>query len=167
MVDDKSNIILIGMPGVGKSTVGVLLAKATHRQFLDTDVMIQVAHGRSLQEIIDTAGTAAFLKIEEDYLCCLDNQSTVIATGGSAVYSARAMAHLRSMAKIVYLRLDIADLVRRLDNLKVRGVVMTPGQSVQDLFAKRRTLYERYADITVDCDGLTQDQVVAEIMKRV
>lgn len=160
------NIILIGMPGVGKSTVGVLLAKATGRHFLDTDVYIQVHRGRRLQDILDAEGTAAFCKIEQGHILELDCRSTVIATGGSVVYSPSAMAHLAAGGRVVYLELPVEDIIRRVDDLDTRGLVMEPGQTLETLYQNRRGLYERYAQITIECRGLTQDQVVSRILKR-
>jgi shikimate kinase len=154
------------MPGVGKSTVGVLLAKATGRGFVDTDVLIQVGQGRSLQEILDADGIEAFLRIEEDYLCCLAATGSVVATGGSAVYSAKAMANLQALGVIVHLHLPLDVLARRIENLYVRGVVIARGQTLVSLYDHRRQLYEKYANLTIQCTGLTQDQVVGEILKR-
>ena len=166
MGENQSNIVLIGMPGVGKSTVGVLLAKATGRGFVDTDVLIQVGQGRSLQEILDADGSEPFLRIEEDYLCCLGAIGSVIAKGGSAVYSAKAMANLQAGGVIVYLHLPLDVLARRIEDLYVRGVVMARGQTLASLYGQRRQLYEKYANMTIECEGLTQDQVVGEILKR-
>ncbi len=161
---DQDNITLIGMPGVGKSTVGVLLAKATARQFLDTDVLLQARQGRRLQEILDRDGAEAFRHLEAQCLLSLHCRRHVIATGGSAVYSEPAMAHLAGAGPIVRLELPIDALVRRIDNLDVRGVVMARGQSLEDLYRLREPLYRRWADLTIDCTGKTQDQVVAAIL---
>ncbi len=166
-MEQQDNIILIGMPGVGKSTVGVLLAKATGRNFIDTDVYIQAGDGRTLQEILDLAGTAEFCRIEEQYLLCLEVRRHVVATGGSAVYSEPAMTSLKRGGVVVHLDLPLAEIERRLANLAVRGVVMAPGQSLAALYQQRQPLYRRWADVTVDCEGKTQDQVVAEILRRV
>ena len=161
---DQRNIVLTGMPGVGKSTVGVLLAKATSRNFIDTDVFIQVGEGFALQDIIDSQGVEAFCGIEEKYILCMDYRRSVIATGGSVVYSPPAMAHLKSSGRIVYLNLPLAQLEKRIVNLEVRGVVMGKGQTLASLYEQRRGLYEKYADVTIDCLGLTQDQVVSAIL---
>lgn len=166
MISPTKNLILIGMPGVGKSTVGVLLAKATNRHFVDTDVYIQVGEGAGLQEIIVARGRAEFCRLEEEYLCCLDSRQSVIATGGSAVYSPKAMGRLRSTGPAIYLHLPPEVLTQRLDNLDVRGVVMDEGQGIGALYQERRGLYEQYADMTIDCLGLTQDQVVARILQQ-
>jgi shikimate kinase len=157
------NIVLIGMPGVGKSTVGVLLAKALGRYFLDTDVFIQAEQGRSLQEIIDADGLAAFCKIEADYTACIDLTNAVIATGGSVVYSERAMRSLAERGVIVHLDLPVERIEQRLANLPTRGVVMEKGQTIRSLYDQREPLYRKYAQITIDCTGKNHEQIVAEI----
>jgi shikimate kinase len=157
------NIVLIGMPGVGKSTVGVLLAKALGRYFLDTDVFIQAIQGRSLQSMIDRHGLAWFLEAEEDYILCLDETNAVIATGGSVVYSEQAMRHLGAHGVIVHLDLPVEKIEQRLENLPTRGVVMEKGQTIRSLYDQRQPLYRRYAQITIDCTGKTHEQIVAEI----
>lgn len=158
------NIVLIGMPGVGKSTVGVLLAKTLGRYFLDTDVFIQAAQGRSLQEIIDAEGLAAFCKIEEDYAACIDLTNAVIATGGSVVYSERAMRALAEHGVIVHLDLPVERIEQRLANLPTRGVVMEKGQTVRSLYAQREPLYRKYAQVTIDCTDKTHEQIVVEMV---
>ena len=158
-----ANIVLIGMPGVGKSTVGVLLAKALSRSFLDTDVYIQAREGRRLQDILDAEGTVAFRAIEEGHMLSLRRRGHVIATGGSVVYSEAAMRHLKASGIAVYLDLPIGLLERRLTNLDSRGVVMERGQSLAALFRERLPLYARHADIVVSCKGLTHEQTVARI----
>ena len=161
-----TNLVLIGMPGVGKSTVGVLLAKATSRDFLDTDVYIQAKEGRSLQEIIDREGTEAFCRLEERHVLSLICRSCVIATGGSVVYHATAMRHLGSSGIIIHLDLDLPALERRLTNLDSRGVVMTPGQTFSYLFAERQALYRKYAQYTIPCGNRTHEEIVGEITRR-
>ncbi|HNS19990.1 MAG TPA: shikimate kinase [Sedimentisphaerales bacterium] len=161
------NIVLIGMPGVGKSTVGVLLAKALGRYFLDTDVFIQAAQGRSLQEIIDTDGLAAFCKIEENYATCIDLTNAVIATGGSVVYSERAMQSLGEHGVIVHLDLPVDRIEQRLANLPTRGVVMEKGQTIRSLYDQREPLYRQYAQVTIDCTDKNHEQIVAEITTNV
>ena len=158
-----SNIVLIGMPGCGKSTVGVLLAKALSLSFLDTDLVIQAKEGRRLQNIIDQIGVDAFLRIEEDALLGISCSSTVIATGGSAVYGERAMEHLRSTGKCVYIRLPYEIIERRLSNLATRGVTLRDGQTLLDLYHERIPLYERYADIIYDAAHADIEKTVAEI----
>jgi len=162
----SDNIALIGMPGVGKSTVGVLLAKATGRGFVDTDVLIQAREGRTLQQIIAAAGMPAFLLLEEGHITSLELTAHVIATGGSAVYSAAAMAHLAAGGVIVYLHLPCELLERRIANLATRGVVIAPGHTFRDLYDQRAGLYRRRADLTVDCQDKNQDEITSEIVRR-
>ena len=165
-IEPDANLILIGMPGVGKSTVGVLLAKAVSRDFLDTDVYVQAKEGRSLQEIIDEEGTDSFCRLEERHILALDCRSSVIATGGSVVYHAAAMEHLASSGVIIHLSLDLPALERRLTNLDSRGVVMAPGQSLTELFAEREPLYQKYAQYTISCAKRTHEGIVREIIRR-
>ena len=162
----KSNIVLVGMPGSGKSTVGVILAKLLSYDFLDTDVLIQSSQRRALQDIVDRDGHLALRTIEEDTLLSLDLQHHVIATGGSAVYSAAAMAHLAAIGTVVFLDVDLATLEGRVDNLATRGLVRRPGQSLADLFAEREALYKQAADITINCTGMTQEAVCSAIIAR-
>ncbi|MCI8284497.1 MAG: shikimate kinase [Firmicutes bacterium] len=149
-----SNLILIGMPASGKSTLGVVLAKTLGMQFLDTDLLIQKETGEKLQDIIDTEGMEGFLKIEEKILSYVSAENSVISTGGSAVYSDKAMKHLKSMGRVVYIELSLEEISRRLDNIKTRGIAMNPGESLKDLYNARIPLYEKYADITLNCEGL-------------
>ncbi len=160
------NIILIGMPSAGKSTVGVILAKHRGMSFVDTDVLIQSRQGRLLQEIINSDGTEAFLKIEESEIKALDYSDTVIATGGSVVYSDRAMGHLKKTGIVIYLYVDMDTVNKRLKNLKTRGVVLGPGQSLEDIYRKRQPLYEKYADIIIDCSEGTIDSTVEMIHEK-
>ncbi len=160
------NVTLIGMPGVGKSTVGVLLAKAAQLGFVDTDLELQARSGRSLQRMIDEDGLDAFLRQEEACLLELAARDTVIATGGSAVYSTPAMRRLKAGGPVVWLDLPIEDIERRLSNLAVRGVVMPPGWTLRRLHAQREPLYRGWADLVVACGGRTQDQIVADILAR-
>ena len=163
-MSDK-NIVLTGMPGVGKSTVGVLLAKALGRYFVDTDVYMQAIQGRSLQEMIDRNGLTWFLEAEEDYVLCLDETNAVIATGGSVVYRETAMHYLASRGIVIHLDLPVAQIEERLRNLRTRGVVMEQGQTIRSLYAQRQPLYERYAQVTIDCIGKGHDQIVAEVVE--
>ena len=149
------NIILIGMPGSGKSTVGVVLAKLLGMHFCDTDLVLQQHCGKKLQEIIRTEGDAAFFRHEAEVLATLEVRDTVIATGGSAVYADRAMQHLKADGKCVYLRVSEAEIERRLANFSDRGVVIADGMTLADLYAERIPLYEKYADITVSAEGGT------------
>lgn len=145
------NVTLIGMPGSGKSTVGVLLAKLLGYQFLDVDLLIQEREGALLQEILDSRGTAAFLDAEEAAVQTLDCRHTVIAPGGSAVCREGAALHLKGLGPMVYLRVPLEELTRRIQNLSTRGIAMEPGQTLADVLAFREPLYCKYADLVVDC----------------
>ena len=161
------NVVLIGMPGVGKSTVGVLLAKQLGLSFLDTDLIIQAQEGKHLKDIIKEGGMNYFCEIEERYILSVNCQTAhVIATGGSVVYSPKAMEHLGSDGFLIFLNLKPESLQERLHGLDARGVVRAPGQSVASLFIERRPLYQKYADVTIDCEKLRPDQVVTTIMER-
>jgi len=160
----KHNVILIGMPGVGKSTVGVLVAKRLGFAFIDTDIYIQVREGRSLQEIIRAHGAEEFCRIEETHILALAVDSHVIAPGGSVVYRPNAMAHLKANGVAVHLDISVERLKRRLDDVDARGVVIGSGQTIESLYAERRPLYFKYADATVATDGLTPDQVVGRVL---
>jgi shikimate kinase len=162
-VAPDQNIVLIGMPGVGKSTVGVLLAKSLSRSFIDTDVYIQACEGRRLQDIIDTDGLAAFRDIEARHILALNCRGHVIATGGSVVYSDRAMRRLQASGILVFLTLPLPLLIARITNLDSRGVVIEPGQTFASLFEERQPLYAHYADIIVECIGLNHEQIVVRV----
>jgi shikimate kinase len=153
------------MPGAGKSTVGVILAKKTKRHFVDTDVLIQTSQGRALQDIVDTDGCGVLRKIEEDIIVGLSAQNHVIATGGSAVYSNRAMAHLKSDGVFIYLDVDLAVLESRIGDFSTRGLARRPDQSFAELFDERIELYKKYADITIKCDRITQEQICESIIE--
>ncbi len=159
------NLVLVGMPGVGKSTVGVLLAKQLGYGFLDTDIYIQEREGRKLPGIIADRGIEGFKKCEERAILSLAPSAHVIATGGSVVYSRRSMQHLGLGGRIVFLDIAPGLLAQRLDNLDARGVVYAPGQTLSQLYRERHPLYVRYADITVVCDGLSPEEVKAEIIE--
>jgi shikimate kinase len=162
----KTGVVLIGMPGVGKSTVGVLLAKRLGLDFLDSDVFIQSREGRQLWEIIQQESHTGFCSIEERHVLSLSPFGCVIATGGSVVYSESAMAHLRSGGRIVHLDLAPDILHRRLENMDARGVVRAPGQTVADLYRERNPLYCRYEEFRIDCGTMTPDEVVAAIARQ-
>ncbi len=147
------NIILIGMPGVGKSTLGVILAKEIGYRFVDSDLLIQQQEERLLREIIEQEGVDGFIAIEERVNAQLEASRAVIATGGSVVYGQLAMEHLREIGTIIYLRLSYRSLKRRLGNLHNRGVALRDGQTLADLYRERCILYEKYADIVVDESG--------------
>ena len=149
----KRNIILIGMPGAGKSSVGVILAKALGYEFIDTDIMFENREKRLLSEIIADEGNEGFLAIENEVNETLEADESVIAPGGSAIYGKEAMEHFKEIGIIVYLKLSYEDLAKRLGNLKGRGVVLKEGQTLKDLYDERSKLYEQYAEITVDESG--------------
>lgn len=163
----KNNIVLIGMPAAGKSTVGVLLAKSFLKDFVDTDLIIQRKTGCTLSDIIEKEGTDTFLKIENDIISSADYSSSVIATGGSAVYGEEAMAHLKENGTVVYLKLSLDEIKKRIGNIKTRGVAMKNGTDLGELYKEREPLYKRYADITIDCENLTPEQIVEETMKAI
>jgi shikimate kinase len=148
------NIVLIGMPGAGKSTMGVILAKTLGRNFIDTDIVAQETTGRLLQEIIDAEGTDAFLNTEEKTILSLHCHHAVIATGGSVVFSEKAMEHLKREGVVLYLKISFEEMEHRLKNITTRGIVLVAGQSLHEMYTQRVPLYEKYADITIDCtDG--------------
>jgi shikimate kinase len=155
------------MPGAGKSTVGILLAKQMSKDFVDTDVLIQVAEGRLLQDIVDNDGYMALRAIEERVLLGLACRNCVVSTGGSAVYSAASMYHLKAHGIAVFLDVDIATLNARVHDYETRGLAKSPEQSFAELFEERLLLYRQYADLVVNCIGLTQEQVCARIIKGV
>lgn len=159
------NIVLIGMPAAGKSTIGVILAKTLGFEFIDTDLIIQKQTGRLLQEIIDNEGLDRFCICEERAVMSVESEgNSVIATGGSAVYSRDAMLFLKKSSVIYYLALPTEEILSRLHNIKTRGIAMRAGETVDEVFSHRKALYEEYADITVDCHGKTTEELVAEIM---
>jgi shikimate kinase len=167
MARKPSNLILIGMPGSGKSTVGVILAKKTSRDFVDTDLLIQRSQQRTLQDIVDHDGHDALRNIEEEVLLELGVHNHVIATGGSAVYSDHAMAHLKSDGLVIFLDVDLATLESRIPDFSMRGLAKRPEQSFRELFDERFGLYAKYADITITCGTLTQEDVCARIMEEI
>jgi len=163
----KENIVLIGMPGVGKSTLGVVLAKELGFEFVDADLLIQKREKRLLKEIIAEEGVDGFLKIENDVNASISSTKTVIATGGSVIYGAEAMEHLKKIGTVVYLKLDYETLDSRLGSLKGRGVVLKDGQNLKSLYDERIPLYEKYADVTVDEGGLGLEETLDAVMKKV
>ena len=167
MVGEKTNIVLIGMPGSGKSTVGVLLAKRMRKKFVDTDLFIQEQEERLLSEIIEEEGLERFIEIENEVNATLLTENSVIAPGGSAVYGKAAMQHFREIAKIVYLRLSYESVESRLGDLKKRGVAVRPGQTLFDLYKERCPLYEAYADVIVDCDDLELGETLERVVEQV
>jgi len=155
------------MPGAGKSTVGIILAKLTSRDFVDTDVLIQTSQGRVLQEIVDTEGHMVLRKIEEDIILGLHCDHHVIATGGSAVYSPVAMKHLKSKGIVVFLDVDLTTLESRVHDFDTRGLAKRPDQTLSELFEERIVLYRKFADVTVDCVDLSHEEVCAQVIERV
>ena len=163
----NTNVILIGMPGAGKSTVGVLLAKQLQMDYADTDILIQRREGRRLQEIIAAVGLDGFCDVEARHILALRLRHTVIATGGSVVYYDRAMASLVKNGTIVYLKLPLAELAGRLGDLNARGVVLEPGETLPALYDKRTPLYEQWADITVQLSGLNHEASARAILEKI
>jgi shikimate kinase len=156
-VNERKNIVLIGMPAVGKSTVGMLLAKRLGRYFLDTDVFIQAVAGRTLQEIIDSDGIENFCLLEAEHITCIDRTNCVIAIGGSAVYSEDAMNHLKKIGIIIHLSLPLELIKKRLTDLAIRGIVISKGKTLNDLYSQRTPLYRKWSDVTIDCRNLTYE----------
>ena len=161
----KENIVLIGMPGVGKSTIGVVLAKVLGYQFVDADLLIQEAEGKLLSELIEENGPDGFIEIENRVNSQIQTHRSVIATGGSVIYGKEAMEHLKSIGTVVYLKQNLRVLQRRLRNLKGRGVVLKEGQTLVDLYKERTVLYEKYADITVDQYKQTIQQTLKAVQE--
>ena len=165
--DCALNVVLIGMPGAGKSTVGVLLAKRLGYHFVDSDLLLQAREGRRLQEIIVSDGLPAFMEIEEAILCDLSGTRTVIATGGSAVYSEAAMQRLKSLGCLVYIDVPVETLEVRVRDMDTRGVVIDPGETYRDLYQRREPLYRQYAGLVVSGQGRTADEIAHQIEDQV
>lgn len=162
----KDNIVLIGMPGVGKSSAGVVLAKVLGYKFLDTDILIQEETNMLLKDIIEKEGLDKFKEIENNINAKVTANRTVIATGGSVVFGAEAMEHLKSIGKVVYLKASYEEINKRLGNLKGRGVAMEEGQTLFDIYEERVPLYEKYAEITVDETGKDIRETVNLILEK-
>lgn len=162
---EKENIVLIGMPGVGKSTIGVVLAKVLGYHFVDADILIQQQEGKLLREIIEEEGVDGFIAVENRVNSQIEEQRAVIATGGSVVYGKEAMEHLSKIGTVIYLKIGYEELEKRLDNLQGRGVVLREGQNLRDLYEERTPLYEKYAHLTVEEDGLTVEETLQNILK--
>ncbi len=161
----RENIVLIGMPGVGKSTIGVVLAKVLGYEFVDADLLIQKSEGKLLHEIIAEKGTDGFIEVENRVNSQINTRHSVIATGGSVVYGKEAMEHLRSIGIVVYLKQNLKPLERRLRNIKGRGVVLKPGQTLAGLYKERVILYEKYADVIVDEYKLNVEQTLDAVLQ--
>lgn len=161
----KNNIVLIGMPGAGKSTLGVILAKVLGKDFIDADLVIQKEEGRLLSQIIEEEGPDGFLKIEERVNRSLNPHRAVIATGGSVVYGAGAMEHLMRIGTVVYLKLSCEGVLGRLRDIRGRGVVQREGQTLEGLYKERSVLYEKYAHVTVEEDGLTVEETLEKTLQ--
>ena len=159
----KNNIVLIGMPGVGKSTIGVILAKIIGYKFVDADLLIQERENRLLKDIIETEGVDGFIQIENDVNKSIEADKTIIATGGSVVYGREAMEHLSEIGRVVFLKLDLEHLKRRLGDIKNRGVVLKNGQTLEELYEERTVLYEKYADIVISEQGLSIEETVERL----
>lgn len=162
----KKNITLIGMPGVGKSTIGVVLAKVLGYQFLDSDLLIQKQEGRKLHQIISQEGNEGFKNIENRVNASIQAEETVIATGGSVIYCPEAMEHLKSIGTVVYLKLSLEPLSKRLGNLKGRGVLLKEGQTLEDLYRERTPLYEKYADLVIDEEGKDLEGCLQAVLEK-
>ena len=158
----KNNIVLIGMPGAGKSTVGVVLAKKLGYRFVDSDLVIQEQYGKLLHELIQEHGVEGFWKLENDVNASLNQRRSVIATGGSVIYGSEAMEHLREIGTVVYLKLPYEEVVERLGDLNARGVTLMKGQTLRDLYEERVPLYEQYAHRVIDCHEKQLREIVHE-----
>ncbi len=160
------NIVLIGMPGAGKSTIGVLLAKSMLMSFCDTDLLIQGKYSKGLCDIIKEEGVEKFLQIENNVICenCFEN--SVIATGGSVVFGEKAMEKLKKNSLTVYLKVDVEELEKRVNNIHTRGIAMKEGSTLKEIFEERSCLYEKYADVTIDCTTLTAEECVDKITEK-
>lgn len=163
----SKNLVLIGMPGAGKSTTGVLIAKELGLSFVDVDLVIQEKEEALLQQIIDRVGLEEFLKIEERAVLGLNLEGYVIATGGSVIYSKAAIDHLKKMGPLVYLKVSFEEIARRIDNIASRGIVFGDGKGLSDIYEERKVLYEKNADIVIDSTALDIEEVEQEVVKAV
>ena len=159
------NIILIGMPGSGKSTVGVVLAKALGLRFVDVDLLIQQREGALLQQLIDSQGVERFLDLERDAILSLECRGTVVAPGGSCVCREESIAHMRRLGTVVYLELSLEEVTGRIHNMASRGIALSPGQTLADVYRYRAPLYERCAHIIVPARGQSLAETVEAVKK--
>jgi shikimate kinase len=163
----KSNLTLIGMPGAGKSTVGIILAKNLGLGFIDTDVLIQINQQKTLQQIIDETDHLNLRAIEEKEILKLNISNHVIATGGSAAYSEKAMTHLLNISKIIFLEASFEVIKKRINNFNTRGIAKNKGQTFEDLFKERQVLYKKYAELTINCNALDQERLAVQIAQAI
>lgn len=164
---NKENIVLVGMSGCGKSTIGVLLAKALGYQFVDTDLVLQQKAGQLLPDLIDQVGNDIFLKLEEEMLLGLDSKRSIISTGGSVVYSPLGMAALKKHGRILYIHVPFKEIKRRIKSIAARGIVIAPGKTLQDVYNERLPLYEHYADITFQWQGESLEEAVQTVYDQI
>lgn len=167
LINGRESIVLIGMPACGKSVTGVVLAKSLQMNFLDTDLLIQEAAGKGLQDIINEDGMETFKRLEEEVLCGVDATHTVIATGGSAVYYPKAMEHLKKLGRIVYIHVSVETILQRLNNITTRGVAMSKDQGIAELYEERKPLYEKYAEVIVESGDGSMEETVADIVEKI
>lgn len=158
------NAVLVGMPACGKSTIGVVLAKTMNKGFMDTDLLIQQREGKTLQTIINESGNEYFRQVEEKVLLEVNVDNHVIATGGSAIYYEKAVEHFKENGQIVYIKVSLETILERLNNIKTRGVTLGEGQTLEDLYEERVPLYEKYADIIIEAENLTIEEIVENII---
>ncbi|MDD4378070.1 MAG: shikimate kinase [Eubacteriales bacterium] len=161
-----SNIILVGMPACGKSTVGVVLAKTINKGFVDTDILIQETEGKKLQEIINEKGNDYFHHVEENVLNTFQGENCVVATGGSAIYFENAINKMKQNGKVIYLKVSLDTILERLNNIKTRGVTLGEGQTIEDLYNYRIPLYEKNADVIIDAEGLKIEEIIEKIIEK-
>lgn len=162
----KKNIALIGMSGAGKSTIGVLLAKALGKEFIDTDIMIQKVADNVLQNIINDHGIEYFINLEAQVLKEVNVRNSIISTGGSVIYNEEAMAHLNTISEVIYLKVDYREIESRLNNIKTRGIVMGNHKTLKSLYDERIYYYEKYANTIIDCNGLDIERIVELLVDR-
>ena len=159
------NVVLVGMPACGKSTIGVVLAKTMNKGFMDTDLLIQQREGKTPQAIINESGNTYFRQVEEEVLLEVNVSNHVIATGGSAIYYEKAVEHFKENGQIVYIKVSLETILERLNNIKTRGVSLGEGQTLEDLYEERVPLYEKYADIIIEAENLTIEEIVERIIE--